>query len=122
MPPGQEGHVWLLGDFLGGEADATASVLPLQRPGLPVPLQAPLLSQVLFHRESEPVPGSHDALLHHFLISHVPSKLKIFRGLNKRFSLLRSGLGNSLFCFVLFVIEQLKNSLCTGSDPNNFCQ
>ena len=63
MPPGQEGHVWLLGDFLGGEADATASVLPLQRPGLPVPLQAPLLSQVLFHRESEPVPGSHDALL-----------------------------------------------------------
>lgn len=24
MPPGQEGHLWLLGDFLGGEGDATA--------------------------------------------------------------------------------------------------
>ena len=54
MPPGQEGRVWLLGDFLGGEGDAIASVLALQRPGLPVPLQAPLPLGVLSHREGEP--------------------------------------------------------------------
>ena len=60
--------MWLLGDFLGGEDDAIASVLALQRPGLPAPLQAPLPLGVLSHRECEP--GG--AATMPFFVSHRP--------------------------------------------------